>query len=277
MQETHGIPDPAPAPQPAFNLKDALEVASKSVIALAGLCYVLGLIVNNIHLSQYGYFSLNLLQLNYIFAGFWTLLPIIVGTLAANFVYLPYSIQPRKSDEKDGAKLGEGRSLKRSIIASSIMSILLILTLVFTARAYVDFRLWPWVLASLLGLLAGVGFMFFANFLFLKRSISYSLYSFAFFAFALTSYLSYFASNVYHAIPMGLGGGRPAVVRFVVAKEAKPYFDASGVPISEHDNKSEPVDLLLNSAEGYVVKSRVTGGTVVIPHAPVKSVLFESR
>jgi hypothetical protein len=61
------------------SLKETLEIASKSLIGLAGLCYVLGLIVVAMHLRRYGLNSLSLSQLHYITAGVWVILPVLLG------------------------------------------------------------------------------------------------------------------------------------------------------------------------------------------------------
>ena len=53
-------------------------MVSKMVLGLVGLSYALGLLVTNLHLYQFGVYSLNLLRLNYVIAGFWALVPVIL-------------------------------------------------------------------------------------------------------------------------------------------------------------------------------------------------------
>ena len=56
----------------------------------------------NIHLSQYGVYSLSLLQSNYITAGIWTLLPILLAVLAVSAAFsLYYQFFEKKKDENN--------------------------------------------------------------------------------------------------------------------------------------------------------------------------------
>ena len=79
------LPDPLPdgsspeTPAARPTLKESLELGGKAMLGLAGLCYVLGLVVVTVHLNRLGLNSLALSQLQYIMAGVWALLPIIVG------------------------------------------------------------------------------------------------------------------------------------------------------------------------------------------------------
>lgn len=49
--------------------KEIIEAASKGVLVTAGVCYVIGLLVINSYLKQFGDFSINLLQVDYAMAG----------------------------------------------------------------------------------------------------------------------------------------------------------------------------------------------------------------
>ena len=297
MTEIIDIPEPPPAPQPQRNIKEALEAASKGAVILVGLCYALGLVVYNLHLGRYGYYSLGLLQLNYIFAGFWALVPVMVGVVAAGVANFAVDSVRRGGQEtgKGGGKNVEGgqdqaeaktgwRSVDTEQILSSAALFIFILMLMSAAAKYIGLEVnLRWAGACLFGVIAGVMFLpLIAPFLFpgFKAPAGFYLFFSAFFVCGLVAYLSYFARYVYHEIPAGLGGGKPTLVRLVVEKEAKPQFDVSGVAVSEPDYKSGPVELLLNSSEGYVVKSKTAEGkeiTVIFPHAPVKAVLFERQ
>jgi hypothetical protein len=65
----------------------SVELLAKTLLLVTGACYVLGLIVVNIHLGGYGVYSLSLLQLNYVTAGIWTLLPVILAVIVFSFAF----------------------------------------------------------------------------------------------------------------------------------------------------------------------------------------------
>jgi hypothetical protein len=58
------------------SLKDRVELGGKLVAGIAVTLYLIGLIVVNIHLSRYAYFSLSLLQARYVGAGLCALSPL---------------------------------------------------------------------------------------------------------------------------------------------------------------------------------------------------------
>src|SRR5436190_6454248 len=94
-----GPPDAA-AGTPKPSLKETLEIASKSLIGLAGLCYVLGLMVVTLHLRRYGLNSLSLSQLHYVTAGVWVLLPGVVGVFYCIFVKVFYETAVEQRHEQ---------------------------------------------------------------------------------------------------------------------------------------------------------------------------------
>jgi len=94
-----GTPPPAAASYKP-SLKETLEIASKTLIGLAGLCYVLGLLVVILHLRKYGLNSLSLSQLHYVTAGVWVMLPALVGVLYCIFVKVFYDNAVQQSRER---------------------------------------------------------------------------------------------------------------------------------------------------------------------------------
>lgn len=278
VPENDDTPARAPAPPPAapLNLKDVLEAASKGLLAAAGLCYVLGLVVSNIHFGRYGYYSLSLLQINYVFAGFWSLLPIIVAAFAVNFLYM-YLTGAGWEGERPQRKF----SLKE--VAAGILGILILVTMLSAAvhliGESIGFRIsWGWLAVSLVGILPASAFVAFALSIVApwagKRNVNRSLLLLMNFAIALTFYLGFFSLTVYRDIPAGMGGGRPARVRFVVDAAEKPFFLSSGIAFNERDGNSRAVELLLNTEEGYVVRPDGAADTVIIPRERVKALLI---
>lgn len=254
-------------------LKETMELIGKSLLALTGFCYLLGLIVTNINLSRYGYFSLSLLQLNYVFAGFWTLLPCFLGVplgMLAVVIFAGY--EEVVSRLTTGEKKWMTMTLMLGSMTASFMLIklcALLLGLHFS---------WWWLLAAFFGVailnllrlsivlsfVAGVSLIRLLTFYFLTCFIS-------------IIYLSLFARFIYRDIPAGMGGGRPAQVRLVVEKDAVPYIYAAGVGIGADQITSEPVDMILAAGDEYVVKPGAAARTVIIPRSSVKAILYEER
>lgn len=54
-----------------------VESFSKFAFILVGLCYGIGMIIVNMNLSQYGFYSLNLFRVNYILAGIWAFITLL--------------------------------------------------------------------------------------------------------------------------------------------------------------------------------------------------------
>ncbi len=95
-----------------LSLKETLEIASKSLIGLTGLCYVMGLLVVTLHLRRYGLNSLSLSQLHYVTAGVWVMLPSLVGVSYCFFVMMFYetAVEQRQKQLLKEQKSSEQRS-----------------------------------------------------------------------------------------------------------------------------------------------------------------------
>lgn len=65
----------------------AVELATRFGIALAASLYVTGILVVNMYYAQFGYYSLSLLRLDYILAGFWVLAVNMVGYFCMQLFY----------------------------------------------------------------------------------------------------------------------------------------------------------------------------------------------
>lgn len=273
------IPAPAPAPPEPEITKagDALELASKAIITLVGLCYAIGLVVRNIHLSRYGYYTVGLLELNYIMAGVWALLPMFLGVLLLNLLSFLFFI-----DDEAKPHLRRGKKAKLTgydIFVNVFVSVLLAAGFLLVSHRYLALPLsWGLVGTTLLGILAlyflaatayfsvsPSGFNFSTRLLFATCGI-----------ILLGLYLSLFARRHYNDIPSGVGGGRPELVRLVPAEEAKPYLVTLGLRLDGTGNVTEPTQMIL-ATENELVLSTGASGVAAVPRDAVKALIFEKQ
>jgi hypothetical protein len=191
--------------------KDSLEITGKIFVLLIGTCYVVGLIVVNIHLSQFRIYSLNLLQLNCVLAGIWTLLPMLPAWfIIAGFFNIVFSEIERR---KGGQWTWKNKLVLGSVVITA--PIISYFPIGFLAD-YLGFRVgWRWSLVLMLG--AFVSAMLSGMVVSIPKHESYATIQ----ALAQTSfstfitagififYVAVFARGPYSDIPSGLGGGRP--------------------------------------------------------------------
>src|SRR5215510_475181 len=113
-------------------LKDVLDVFGKLIFGLAGLCYVLGVVVVTIHLRQYGVTSLDLPQLRYVTAGVWVVLPI--GFLTT-FIIFGIFLASAQTEE-----MQRGRSwIDRLYLAFSTVLVLIVIVIFFWGSIGIEF------------------------------------------------------------------------------------------------------------------------------------------
>ncbi len=256
--------------------KETLEVVGKIVIGLAGLCYVLGLIVVTIHLRKFGLNSLDLSQLHYVMAGVWAMLPILVILLMVIFGFYMYQIEVL-----DGPVNTRWKRVKQVL---PVLFVLLVSFYFFLGslggNLGLEFGWQSWVLAPLLGMLAAVCIC--AGVFLLTRSegygsrvmVSLSLGSIVFGVGIGFLYLAMFSNHTYQKIPWSTGGGRPSKVQLMIDPLSKPYLEGVGLRVTSAANKTESIRLLMTT-EKELVLINDNGDAVSIPVGTVKSIVYE--
>jgi hypothetical protein len=255
-------------------VKNALEVGGKMLIGLAGLCYVLGLIVVTIHLRAYGLNSLSLSQLHYVTAGVWVLLPILVMLFFA--VFAKFVIDAQKDRWENKSKLN-----KLTEIVSALLGAIFVfyVALEYLGRPFgIQISLISWVLIPAFGTLSLS--MLSAAVIMLMSSaadrppLGVSLAIGILGILMFMAYVVLFAGHTYREIPWGTGGARPSQVELVIATDAKPYLESAGIKFSEGQNRTESIKLVLATEKEYVVIN-AEGKAVSVPSDSVRSVLYE--
>jgi len=260
----------------AETIKAILEISGKMLIGLAGLCYVLGLIVVTIHLRQYGLNSLDLPQLHYVTAGVWTLLPIVLMVLLILFAFYMVVLQADELKQKKGVD-------KLASIFSAIVAVLILsyLGLGFLgSKAGIEFGWTNWVWVPLLGLTAAWCLVLPGGLLtqpdtYLDRKFLPLMLGMLVVGVVLSMfYVVLFATHTYEAIPWSTGGGRSSQVRLVVAPDSRPYFESVGIKFSAAENRTDSLKLLLVTDKEFILTNS-DGMAISVPSDSVKSVLYE--
>jgi hypothetical protein len=263
-------------------MKAALEVAAKLLFGLAGLCYVLGLVVMPLHLSPYGLNSFDLPQVSYAVAGMWAVLPIVLIVMSVIFAtYLISTTWIDKQTILPGAK-------KWMDVLFTILVVPLLLFLVISFlinRIGIDFTFKNWIGFPLLGTVAAL--IILVGILRLVRttrrdSLFEAIVTLGILvvgAILFLGYLILFSRNTYNTIPWAVGGGRPSIVRVLAAPESRQLFEAMKVPLSrEPDNaimtKTESIKLILATEKQLVVLNS-DGNAVSLPAETVKAISYE--
>lgn len=259
-----------------LSAKETLEVFGKIVIGLAGLCYVLGLIVVTIHLRGYGLNSLDLPQLHYVMAGVWAMLPILLTVLMIMFANYMYQIQIIDKPAETGWKRA-GEFFYSAIV---LLIVFYFLLQFLGSRLGLDFGWKSWVFIPILGTLAAsaiaAGVFLFTRADFSSSFVMVSL-NLGVIVFGLCLgllYLATFANNTYQKIPWSTGGGRPSQVQIMIDPLSKPYLEGVGLRMAYTSNKTESIRLLMTTEKEYVLIN-TNGNAVSIPVDTVKSVIYE--
>lgn len=271
-----------------FDLKAYLETAGKLAASLGAVCYLTGLFVININLSQYGYFSLSLLNVRYILAGVWAFIPLLLWWILRWWTLSSISREIEEDTKKSKEQIRKLRekleNLKR--IREKTGDLGLIGAKLFGGPKWVmwSVAIFSNLLALFAGILAIVA-LFYPRYLslwsggmpwglrliyttilaayvvatlptsekrlsgFLSRIVKSPGVTLLFFF----AYLLIFARFQYSAIPSFFGGGRPQMVRLVVSPTEQQSLIACGLSFPENSIQSAPIRLLLATSENYIL------------------------
>lgn len=258
-------------------LKDGLDLFGKLIFGLAGLCYVLGVVVVTIHLRQYGVNSLDLPQLHYVTAGVWVVLPIaFITTFAVFGIYLA-ATQTQEIQRSHSW-------MDRIWLAISSIMILLLGLLFFWGNIGIEFSWKSIVWIPLLGILAAL-FLFAGAFslrnLTGNTPMSDVLRFFGTLILGLLLFAAYvllFAKYTYQSIPWATGGGRASQVRLFLTPESMPYLQGLKITLAAQQRKemveTDPIKLLLTTEKQFVVIN-AEGKAVSLPADLVKGITYE--
>src|SRR6476659_3656400 len=94
----------SPESQKMGTVKELIEIVGKIVLGTLALCYGLGFVIVNVHYGSYGFYSAGLFRLNYIVAGVWALIPVVLMLVAVSVVISTVSSLVRISKRRRKAQ-----------------------------------------------------------------------------------------------------------------------------------------------------------------------------
>lgn len=267
--------------------KDVLELTSKMVLGLVGISYALGLLIMNLYLYQYGVYSLNLLRLNYVIAGFWALVPVIFWsfiTFNVTWLLLYYSKKfcafYRFPPPPDGPLTPDDKKFIRiQVIYVSIPIIATIVILQLT----VGFRLsWLQPLA-LAGLLSWSLVNLSLASIIVHRAtlprVYMRIFSISFLLLATGAYVLAFAINIYGSIHSSFGGGAPkeVIIVFTEDAETKKLLDIAGFSFFPDSKQMAAARVLFATEEEYILLPTDRNISLSVPRNSVKAVFYSVK
>jgi hypothetical protein len=267
---------------------------------------VLGTIVVNTHLARYGLYSLSFLRVNYITAGFWTLIPIVVPFFVLFIGWLiisrPFFYRPLRN------LLNKKQQKKLEVFPIALFISLLIsygssiFRLAYFIREFGDINgILPdmsWETAFRLGtIIAGTIFSGILLLVYRKplkfnlgedlpapATTGFTIVLAAFFVPVLVLFAIMFGLRNYSTIPSHLGGGKPTKAQLVVeiAPHVGKLLDDCGLHFEEGTEQNNAIkiissaDLLLVTSEEYIIRCE-SGGSMSIPRSSVKSIFYKTH
>ena len=238
------------------------ELVGKTAIGLLATCYVIGILVVNVYLSNYGIHSLSLFRLIYVTAGVWAIFPIFMGLVLvySAFIFL-FKLRPshliirglfRPQKPKDDSPT--------QLLSWSALVVFIIISAFLTLLTFWAIRL-PFRSEWLLFLFGGIVVAFLSIFLVLipqeKSLEDYFHYSLLFIlvALMLTAYVATFSRYGYGLIPYHIGGGSPQTVHFNVAAdvELRTFLQEAGISFEGESYRTEGVTLLFTTDDEYIL------------------------
>lgn len=275
-------------------LKNIVEVVGKLSLGLLAICYVIGLVVVNLHLSNFGIYSLSIFRLVYVTAGLWTLLPLLVS-LVYGFLLIAVAVifSPTLREQVShrfplAVDKYEDRITRWVLLFGLLVPIgcsffalnLLRKMLRISAPASLSSSWFP-AIAILTSVFIG------ATLIIILTAKSFTparmggiMYSGICAAIAFVGYVVIFAVTTYGSIPSALGGGGAKEVQFIVSadEQFKTSLINAGVKFQPDSHMTENVRYLFATESEYIILVKSHEGkdvAVTIRSDDVKAILFE--
>ena len=252
-------PPDTPAPSAGRGFLALVELGGRVLLVVLSVFYVLGFVVENMHLARYGYFDLTLFERRYALAGFWALSPLVLFFLYMRLVEWSGSGFDKSKNTKKARLLRfTGGLVILSLMMNSIQT-------AFRSLLDVEFS-WLW-----LPFIYGTGITWLiATRKAVKRwyelttsglggasspwTIARSVLGEVNWVYAviITPYLALFTLVLFPTIPARWGGGGAERIQLVVPHEEEPTLKALGIG-GDSAGLSAPVTLVASTADDYVL------------------------
>ncbi len=233
-----------------------LDPIAKAIGLIAGILYLCGFAIVAGHLSRYGVSSFSVIQLQYLIAGSWALVPPIAVMLVQE--------ARRRFDQRASPEVIGKFNWRRFFISMSLSGIPfgLLVTLVYASGVPSQMSWWHGVKYYL--------FFIAIDFtqtlcwtswripkekegMFINRDAP--LFYLSLFLCLVGLYVVWFSKNIYPLIPYSFGGGRPLTVVFIPGEKKLP----DGLKLDPTLKRSVPYKLLATTDKYYVALSQEPG------------------
>jgi hypothetical protein len=266
MDEKIEATDETIAPQLSA-AKEAIELVGKLSIGIIAVLYLLGFVVVNTYLNNFGVFSPSLFRLNYITAGLWAITPIFLVILALSVlgsILIQFSAATRRSLVKRfnlSDNDSEHMFLRLWFTIGSLALLVLSIHWIGTLTTSAGFK------ASLFSINVAVstfdvvfiGILFGPFAVLSGHALSKVIRTFLLVVIltgVLLAHSFIFAKEIYGNIPPSLGGGEPKEVQLVIDSDEnkRSFFEDLGIQfLSQESNITVNVKLLLVTENEYVL------------------------
>jgi hypothetical protein len=230
-----------------------LDPIAKAIGLIAGILYLCGFAIVAGHLSRHGVSSFSVIQLQYLIAGSWALLPLVAVMFILHVQY--------KFEAKTSAEVAGKFNWRRFVISATVAGLPLSILTVLIAASDVPSQM-SWMLGIKYYL-----FFFVIDFtaslclkswrtpkeketVFVSRDTAPFYLSLCLSIVGL--YVVWFSKNIYPLVPYSFGGGKPLTVVFVPGEKKLP----DGLKLDQTSKRSVPYKLLTTTDKYYVVLSQ---------------------
>lgn len=230
----------------AFGL--GVEEIAKSGVVLLGLCYLVGVVVVGVHSWRFGYYSLPLVELDYVIAGAWAIMPCLFVGAAVTLAGEP---------GRDLLLSGNWKQLRGK--AAEQVGVAMMTTLFIGVVGAV------WVRQEV-GMSVADTFLFVVSSLLVVGTLGWwgwrtkqpggflGVAEAGFVMGVIVLYGMHFGLAVYGRIPSELGGGEAEVVELIVDRERVEALAVMGIRTrAKQRDITLPVRLIRVTKDEYVV------------------------
>jgi hypothetical protein len=272
-----------------------VENITKSVLSIGAIIYAWGFLVISIYLSQYHISSLNLLRVQYILAGIWIVIPILLfSILAIWFTAAFYKEFFTKAEEQ--------KDKKKRWFLDFIWKIIIVVMLISGYYFIVsDFLKWiaptftsgifvlnGFDLLKVAGFCLGIAIFLGITWNFIngsrkypEKKAPYLLWGVLFAIFTTTialGYTVYFSLYLYPKIPSILGGGQPQNVKIMIGHGDDYESLRKALNFDNNQELSSTLKLITTTDEIYLILDPInTYRAIVLPKNSVSLLILEFK
>jgi hypothetical protein len=245
--------------------RETVELLSKATFAIVGLAFMVGLLITNIYVREYGLTYLGFLRTEYVMVGFLCLALLalsyfVVSVVVNRFEEFRTEIQKQSSSTKDLAK-----RLVINVFVALYLCLVPVVALSFLTGGLSGGKLFKgqWKSFGMLMVFAFVFHLCWKEISQWKKQISQRNTNFDPYIgglyllgslFLAIAFLLYYATALYPTLQPAFGGGKSLRVSFVVKADQLEAIEPTGLKLS-HGRVTEPVDVIFEAPDFFLIRT----------------------